>query len=78
MPIIIKGELVTNSVEEKPTPQPVHVKWNDIVRNEQPIKNETNVETPSHYHEEVHGELHKLFNKKSDYLRDILDFDSNK
>lgn len=78
MSVIIKGQLVTNSVEEKPTPQPLGLRWNDIVRNEQPIKNETNVETPSHYHEEVHGELHKLFNKKSDYLRDILDFESNK
>jgi hypothetical protein len=89
MPIIIKGDLVTKPVEEKPTPQPLGLRWNDIVRNEQsksePVKlvrrqvvEKEIVETPSHYHEEVHGELHKLFNKKSDYLRDILDFESNK
>jgi len=89
MSVIIKGQLVTNSVEEKPTPQPLGLRWNDIVRNEQsksePVKvvrrqvvEKEIVETPSHYHEETHGELQKLFNKKSDYLRDILDFDSNK
>jgi|DEB19_MinimDraft_3_1074340.scaffolds.fasta_scaffold106299_2 hypothetical protein len=94
MPIIIKGDLVTKPVEEKPTPQPLNLRWNDIINrpvpNEQPksepvkpiikrqVVEKEIVETPSHYHEETHGELQKLFNKKSDYLRDILDFDSNK
>lgn len=60
-------------VEEIKPEQPKPVK----VIHKQVIEKEI-VETPSLYHEETHGELHKLFNKKSDYLRDILDLDSNK
>lgn len=99
MPLIVKGEIVIKTVEEKVS-QPMQYRWdnirNKIVPNEEPkpepvkvqskpmqiihrqVTEKEIVETPSHYHEEVHGELHKLFNKKSDYLRDILDFDSNK
>jgi len=99
MPIIVKGEVVIKTVEEKVS-QPMQFKWdsklNRIVPNEEPkpepvkiqpkpmqvihkkVVEKQIVEPPSHYHEETHGELQKLFNKKSDYLRDILDFDSNK
>lgn len=97
MPIVVKGEIVIKTVEEKVS-QPMQFKWDSnlrkIVPNEQPeavkiqpkpmqvihkkVVEKEIVEPPSNYHEEVHGELHKLFNKKSDYLRDILDFDSNK
>lgn len=31
-------------------------------------------EQPSTYHHQVEGDLHKLINKKSDYLTDMLDF----
>jgi len=92
MPIIVKGEMIFKEVEKKPTPQPMTFKWNDIVNRNVPVEQpkpepvkiqrqvveKEIIETPSNYHEEFHGELHKLFNKKSDYLRDILDFDSNK
>jgi len=99
MPIIVKGEVVIKTVEEKVS-QPMQFKWdnirNKIVPNEEPkpepvkiqpkpvkiihkqVVEKEIVEPPSNYHEETHGELQKLFNKKSDYLRDILDFDSNK
>lgn len=63
---------------EEPKPEPVKVEPKPMkIIHRQVIQKET-VEPPSHYHEETHGELQKLFNKKSDYLRDILDFDSNK
>lgn len=39
---------------------------------------EETIELVSNYHEENHGELQKLFNLKSDYLRDIIDFKNNK
>lgn len=101
MPLIIKGEINLEKVEQKTPAQLVTHRWDNklnrivpveenkpepVVVKPEPVKpiikrqvvEKEIVETPSHYHEEVHGELHKLFNKKSDYLRDILDFDSNK
>jgi len=63
---------------ELPKPEPVKIQPKPMqIIHKQVIEKEI-VETPSLYHEETHGDLHKLFNKKSDYLRDILDFDSNK
>jgi hypothetical protein len=68
MPIILKGKLWNKTVNKKVPDEKI---------TKQIIEKEI-VETPSNYHEEHHGELHKLFNKKSDYLRDILDLDPNK
>jgi hypothetical protein len=76
MPLIVKGETIVTSVEKKPSP-PVKVVKVEPVVVRQEVK-ETVVELPSHYHHEVDGDLHKLINKKSDYLVDMLDFDSNK
>lgn len=66
--------MVVTSVENKTPPtkiEPVPV----VVRNVQP--QETN-EQPSNYHHDIDGDLHKLINKKSEYLKDMLDFDPNK
>lgn len=43
----------------------------------QVVQKET-VEPPSHYVNQVHGDLEKKINTKSDYLRDMLDFENNK
>lgn len=74
-PVIGKWDSLSRSFvkteeKEKKIIEPIQVHKEVFVKQE-----ETSV---SHYHEEKHGELHKLFNKKSDYLRDILDLDSNK
>lgn len=36
------------------------------------------VEEPSRYHNIKEGDLHKLINKRSDYLNDMLDLKNNK
>lgn len=47
------------------------------VIHKQVVQKET-VEPPSHYVNQVHGDLEKKINTKSDYLRDMLDFENNK
>lgn len=91
MPLILKhGEV--NKVESKAPPVDGY-KWdNDLKKMVKPeaaptpkvekvIIKETKPETveeQSHYHEVHDGELHRLFNTKSDYLTDMLDLKNNK
>lgn len=63
MPIIVKGKMFVNQVEQE-----------QIIP---PEKIEEEIEL-SQYHKEQHGELEKMFNKKSDYLTDMLDLKNNK
>jgi hypothetical protein len=63
--------------EPKKITQPVKEPKNIQVIHKQVVQKET-VEPPSHYHHETHGELEKLINTKSDYLKDMLDFENNK
>lgn len=44
----------------------------------QPVLKQELVEEPSRYHNIKEGDLHKLINKKSDYLNDMLDLKNNK
>lgn len=79
-PMQYKWDNVLNRIVpvETPKPEPVKIQTKPMqIIHKQVIEKEV-VEPPSNYHEETHGDLHKMFNKKSDYLRDILDFDSNK
>ena len=67
---------------EEPKPvqeikQPVKEPKKIQVIHRQVVQKET-VEPPSHYHHETHGDLQKLINTKSDYLKDMLDFENNK
>lgn len=68
MPLIIKGSLINKGVVVETTPT--------TIKQQEPVKEI--IESDSHYHEVHEGELHKLFNKKSDYLRDALDLDNHK
>ena len=73
MPLIVKGEFKT--VEQQTPPvKPVKI-VEPVVRKE--VVAET-TEQPSNYHHDIDGDLHKLINKNSDYLKDMLNFQSNK
>jgi hypothetical protein len=63
--------------EPKPIEQSVKEPKKIQVIHRQVVQKET-VEPPSHYHHETHGDLQKLINTKSDYLKDMLDFENNK
>ena len=43
-----------------------------------PVLVQESVEEPSRYHNVKEGDLHKLINKKSEYLNDMLDLKNNK
>lgn len=62
--------------EEEPVKHEVKQKPIQIIH-KQVVQKET-VEPPSHYVNQVHGDLEKKINTKSDYLRDMLDFENNK
>lgn len=87
MPLIVGKHIEKKpEVEDKPVPPPpVEYKWNTeerrMVRVKEPIETAPAVpvvEITSTYHHQVDGDLHKLINKKSEYLKDMLDFESNK
>lgn len=59
---------ITESIVKKEEP---------VIITKQKIVKE-HVESPSHYYKEQHGELEKMFNKKSEYLSDMLDLENNK
>jgi hypothetical protein len=65
---IIVGNQTIEKKKEEPKVLPSENSFTTIKRNiiEKPE------ETVSHYHHEKHGDLHKLINKKSDYLKDML------
>lgn len=67
MAIFVKGKSFDGKVE-KISP-PVETKKSEV---------EEIVEEPSRYHNIKEGDLHKLINKKSDYLNDMLDLKNNK
>ena len=78
MPIFVKGEMFSGKVEQKAPPvetKKPQMKTQQIVR--QVIETE-NVVSSSKYHDIHEGDLHKLVNKKSDYLNDMLDLKNNK
>lgn len=65
MPIIVKDEIKVLALEKK------------NLKPEPNIEKEI-VDPPIHYHIETHGDLHKMLNIKSDYLKDMIDFENNK
>lgn len=79
MPIIAKnivvGEVV---VESAPPPQSKHINIFEKLRQQsQPVveKIEQKIEAPPEkYHNVRDGELHKMINKKSEYLNDMIGF----
>lgn len=81
MPLIVKGSingLVQEKKVDNPPPSPAKVTdWNSLKQTfikEEKIQPEIIKKEPSsNYHVEKHGELEKMFNTKSDYLKDILD-----
>lgn len=78
MAIFVKGKLFDGKTEQNApsveTKKP-EIKIQHIVR--QTIQKEI-VEEPSRYHNVKEGDLHKLINKKSEYLNDMLDLKNNK
>lgn len=69
---LVKTEQQTTEPEKRPTPKAMFTQVHKHV-----VHKET-TEQPSHYVVEDHGELQKLFNTKSDYLKDVLDLQSDK
>jgi hypothetical protein len=78
MAFFVKGKLFDGKVEQTTPPvetKKPEVRTKPIVR--QLVQKEI-VEEPSRYHNIKEGDLHKLINKKSDYLNDMLDLKNNK
>lgn len=69
---------IVKTEEQKPEQPKIKVQPKQIqIVHKQVVEKET-VGPPEHYHQEHHGDLHKFLNTKSDYLKDMIDFDSNK
>lgn len=70
MPIIAKNIIVGNKLMEEPKAPPVKtVSFTELKQIEQPVEQYKHVKD---------GDLHKLFNTKSDYLRDMAALENNK
>lgn len=73
MPLIVKGEMIINNKVEQKAP-PKKVEFNNVLdkitKNIEEAKQV--IEESPQYHEVHHGDLHKLYNTKSDYLRDMV------
>lgn len=78
MAIFVKGKLFDGKVEQ--SAPPVETKKPEVIIKpivRQFVEKEI-MEEPSRYHNIKEGDLHKLINKKSDYLNDMLDLKNNK
>ncbi len=69
MPIIAKNIIIGDGIVKETPKQPVVKK----IEVKQVID-----ESPEKYHHIKEGELHKMINKKSDYLTDMLALEKNK
>ena len=68
MGIIAKNIIIGGKVEEKQSPPPKPVTDFEKLRNTADKVEETPQEKYKHVH---HGDLHRLFNTKSSYLKDM-------
>lgn len=79
MGIIAKNIIVGgNKLEEPKAPpvKPVAVSTFEQIKTVNPVSQKQVIEEPKEHYKHVHhGDLHRLFNTKSDYLKDMAGLD---
>ena len=79
MAIIAKNIIIGGKVEEKiaPPPKPVTVSTFEQIKTVNPVGQKQVIEEPKEHYKHVHhGDLHRLFNTKSTYLKDMAGLDN--